>query len=91
MLIDIDKKGDRTFMSKGTVDLPNRLEFKLMVAADRENQAKRDAWVAKRLGELIAEGRADELEEGQVYDPPYRGQREHSEHKREPLRLDIPW
>jgi len=43
-----------------------------MVSEDRDDQAKRDAWVAEKLQELIDTGRADTLEDDQTYDPPTR-------------------
>lgn len=66
------KKGEQTFKSKGEIPLPNRLKFKLMIGEDGENQIERDKWVTTKLEELISEGRADKLAEGQTYDPPKR-------------------
>ena len=66
------KKGEQTFKSKGEIPLPNRLKFKLMIGEDGENQAKRDKWVTTKLEEMISEGRADKLAEGETYDPPKR-------------------
>lgn len=53
------RKGDLVLKNKGRVKLDNRLEMKLMAADDKPWQAKRDAWVAKRLRALIDSGRAD--------------------------------
>ncbi|MGB0768323.1 MAG: hypothetical protein ACPGYV_11505, partial [Phycisphaeraceae bacterium] len=66
------KQGERTFKAKGEIPLQNRLKYKLMIGEDRENQVKRDEWVAEKLEELISEGRADKLAKGQTYEPPTR-------------------
>lgn len=67
------KQGERTFKSKGTITLPNRLQYKLLVSEDRENQKKRDAWVAEKLSDLRDAGRLDTMEQaGGKYDPPHR-------------------
>ena len=55
----IDKKGERTLKSRGKVLLSNKLTFVLVSSRDREDQPKRDAWVADRLRAIIKEKRAD--------------------------------
>ncbi|MEM6551865.1 MAG: hypothetical protein AAF750_07035 [Planctomycetota bacterium] len=68
----VKRNGETTFRRKGEITLPNRLEMQLMVSDDRDHQKERDAWVAKRLQQLIAQGRTDKLAEGETYDPPRR-------------------
>ena len=64
----VKKKGDRTFKSKGEAELASGLTFNLMSVEDRPNQEKRDAWVARKLEELIREGRADKQEEADAHE-----------------------
>ncbi|MEM1211428.1 MAG: hypothetical protein AAGI68_03935 [Planctomycetota bacterium] len=68
----VKRNGETTFRRKGEITLPNRLEMQLMVSDDRDHQKQRDAWVAKRLGQLMTQGRTDTLDEGETYDPPFR-------------------
>lgn len=69
----IIKRGEKTFRSKGGIELPNDLTFKLLVGDDRENQNKRDQWVAAKLSDLRDAGRLDTMEQaGGEYDPPER-------------------
>ena len=44
---------------RGTVVLPNGLQFKLMVAEDRQLKITRDNWVKAQLKKLIAAGKTD--------------------------------
>lgn len=53
------RNGDRVLREKGRVRLDNGLEYWLLVKDDIDWQQKRDAWVAKRLEKLIADGRGD--------------------------------
>ena len=98
------KRGEKTFKAKGEIPLPNRLKFNLMVGEDRENQAKRDAWVRGKLGELISDGRADKLAEGETYEPPHRDKNRRPdfpgvkivdgkvvEEESDELRIEVPW
>ena len=99
------KQGEKTFKAKGEIPLPNRLKFNLMVGEDRENQPKRDAWVRGKLGELISDGRADKLAEGETYAPPHRDKSRRGEFRRgvtivdgkiveeesDELRIEVPW
>lgn len=100
------KHGKKTFKSKGEIPLPNRLKFKLMIGEDGENQSKRDSWVRDRIEELISDGRADKLKEGETYAPPKRdkNRRDNShssitivdgkivkESDNEALRIEVPW
>ncbi len=55
----METKGDSTLRSKGEVQLPNKLSFKMIATDDRDLQKKRDAWVAAQLKSLIDSGRAD--------------------------------
>jgi hypothetical protein len=66
------ERAEDTLRSKGTIELSNGLEFALTVAQDRQAQAKRDKWVARKLKGVIEAGRADTLEEDETYDPPVR-------------------
>lgn len=68
----IMKQGERTFKTKGTIDLPNKLQYKMMFGEDRENQKKRDAWVSDKLKEFISSGRADKIDDVGEYNPPHR-------------------
>ena len=89
----INKSGEKTLRARGVLPLPGRLEFSLMLGQDHELQDKRDAYVSKRLEELIASGRADKLEEGETYEPRLRiPLRDGEVYKRDPdsLRMDIP-
>ena len=52
----IRTRGDTIFRSKGTVPLPNRLEYKITPSEDRDLQVKRDAWVAAELKKAIDSG-----------------------------------
>ncbi|HAU37014.1 MAG TPA: hypothetical protein DCX07_04785 [Phycisphaerales bacterium] len=80
----IRAKGEQVLRSKGTIDLPNRLSFKLMEAEDRELKQKRDQWVKEKLEAAIATGRADkppESADGKKKKTELTGSR----------RLEIPW
>jgi len=55
----IAANGARVLRSKGMVALPSRIPVMLMVSDDRKHQVKRDAWVKKKLEDLIKSGRAD--------------------------------
>jgi len=55
----VKKYGTRALRSKGQVQLPNDLEFRIMFAEDRENQEARNRWLAAKLKAAIASGRAD--------------------------------
>jgi len=48
--------GASVLRKKGTLSLPSGLEFKIMTAEDRQNQAQRDAWVKTQLEKAIASG-----------------------------------
>jgi len=49
-------RGSAIFRSKGTVPLPNGLEYKFTTSEDRDLQVKRDKWVAARLKKAIDAG-----------------------------------
>lgn len=100
------KHGKRTFKSKGEFTLPSKLKFALMIGEDLGHQAKRDKWVIGKIEELIADGRADKLKEGETYNPPKRdkerrrnfttttivnGEVVHSTEDGAPPRIEIPW
>lgn len=51
--------GERALRGKGQIKLGNGLEMKIIASEDRALQKKRDAWVAKKIEELVAKGRAD--------------------------------
>jgi hypothetical protein len=98
------KKGERTFKAKGEIPLQNRLKFNLMIGEDRDNQTQRDAWVRGKIEELISDGRADKLEDGQEYDPPKRDKNrrrgfssvtivngEVITDSEDELRIEVPW
>lgn len=53
------RNGDRVLKGRGQIRLPNNLQMMIMVSDDREDQAKRDQWIATRLQEIIKAGRAD--------------------------------
>ncbi len=55
----IKRNGNTIFRRQGKITLPNRLNFELLAAKDKEHQAKRDAWVEAKLKQLIKTGRAD--------------------------------
>ncbi len=55
----IETKGDSVLRSKGEIQLPNKLSFKMIATDDRELQKKRDKWVADQLKLIIDSGRAD--------------------------------
>jgi hypothetical protein len=74
----IMQRGESVLRMKGAVPLPNKLAFKLMPAEDREQQARRDAWVKARLEEAIKAGLTDKGEKGK-------------EALETPLRIEIPW
>ena len=46
------KNAENVLRRKGEVPLPNKLSVKLMAVADRELQAKRDAWVTAQLAKV---------------------------------------
>lgn len=50
------KQGASIFRSKGTISLPNKLEYKMTPSEDRDLQVKRDAWVAATLKKAIDSG-----------------------------------
>ncbi len=50
------KQGASIFRSKGTISLPNKLEYKITPSEDRDAQVKRDTWVATELKKAIASG-----------------------------------
>ena len=50
------RQGASIFRSKGTIALPNRLEYKMTASEDRDLQVKRDAWVAAELKKAIDSG-----------------------------------
>jgi len=52
----IHAQGAAIFRSKGTIPLPNRLEYKMTPSEDRDLQVKRDAWVAATLKKAIDSG-----------------------------------
>jgi hypothetical protein len=52
----IQTRGATIFRSKGTIPLPNRLEYKITPSEDRDLQTKRDAWVAAELKKAIDSG-----------------------------------
>ena len=98
------KHGKRTFKSKGEFTLPSKQKFALMYGDDRENQSSRDEWVRGKLEELISEGRADKLAEGETYNPPERDKDrggdfrsitivdgEVVEEDTSPPRIEVPW
>ncbi len=64
-------RGDAVLKQRGRIKLDNRLEMYLEKSKDRQWQEKRDAWVAKRLEQLIKSGRADpkKREEGDEWHP----------------------
>jgi hypothetical protein len=52
----VKKHGSSIFRSKGTIKLPNGLEYKMTTSEDRDSQIQRDKWVAERLKKAIEEG-----------------------------------
>jgi hypothetical protein len=56
------RKGDLVLKQKGRVKLDNGLEMMLIAPEDRDWQPRRDAWVSKKLAEIIKAGRADKVE-----------------------------
>jgi hypothetical protein len=50
------KQGASIFRSKGTISLPNKLEYKMTPSEDRDLQVKRDAWVAAALKKAVDSG-----------------------------------
>ena len=77
--------GDRIFSSKGMIPLASKLPFSLMEAQDRENQVKRNTWVAEQLKKAVADGRADK-------DGGVRPERDRPHHKGWPddWRIELP-
>jgi len=55
----IRTRGEAVLRERGTVVLPNGLQFKLMVAEDRQLKITRDNWVKAQLKKLIAAGKTD--------------------------------
>lgn len=55
----IRSNGERALRGKGQIKLGNGLEMKIIASEDRDLQKKRDAWVAKKIEEFAAKGRAD--------------------------------
>jgi len=49
------KNAEGVLRRKGEVPLPNKLSLKLLAVADRELQAKREAWVTAQLAKVPAE------------------------------------
>jgi hypothetical protein len=89
----IKRSGEKTLRAKGVMPLPGKLSFSLMAGQDHKHQAARDTYVTEQLEAMIASGRADQLEEGETYDPPLRRTlRPGEEYRRDPesLRIDIP-
>ncbi len=98
----IKKQGVKTFKTRGELTLPNKLKYRFTFSEDRENQEQRDKWVADKLKELISEGRADKLEEGETYEPPERTHtrrdrftirfdNDGEDDENAPKRIEIPW
>ena len=52
----IMKQGSTIFRSKGTIPLPNRLQYKITTSEDRDLQIQRDKWVAETLKKAIEAG-----------------------------------
>ena len=52
----IKQQGSAIFRSKGTVPLPNKLEYKITTSEDRDLQIKRNQWVADTLKKAIEAG-----------------------------------
>ncbi|MFP4052456.1 MAG: hypothetical protein ACLFV7_01165 [Phycisphaerae bacterium] len=52
-------QGEAILREKGTISLPNKLEYKLIPMLDRDNQKKRDAWVKKQLEAAIESKQCD--------------------------------
>ena len=50
------RQGASIFRGKGTVALPNKLEYKMTPSEDRDLQVKRDAWVTVELKKAIDSG-----------------------------------
>lgn len=52
-------EGERILRSKGTIELADGLQFKLMPGEDRPLKLKRDAWVKQQLTKAIQAGKTD--------------------------------
>jgi G3E family GTPase len=79
----IRAKGETVLRTKGRIDLPNGLAFWIMATNDREEQPKRDKWVAERLAAIIASGRADEPQKDGKAGEKSRWSRKE--------RIEVPW
>ncbi|MDP6546442.1 MAG: hypothetical protein QGH60_20880 [Phycisphaerae bacterium] len=56
-------RGKSILKSKGTIVLPSKLSMKLMATHDRQSQALRDAWVAKKLKAIIEADKKDKAKD----------------------------
>ena len=52
-------EGERILRTKGTIELANKLQYRMMPADDRPHKAKRDAWVKQQLQKAIKARKAD--------------------------------
>jgi hypothetical protein len=52
----IKRQGENVLRSRGTITLPNRLQFKLAAGEDRDLRKARDAWVKEKLQAAIDAG-----------------------------------
>lgn len=87
------RNGKTIFRRHGELRMPAGGRLKLLAMEDRDYAREREAWVKKRLEELIKSGRADVLAEGESYDPPYRSRQriqEIEDSNEEVLRIDVP-
>ncbi len=79
----IKAHGQSVLKSKGKIPLGSKLVFKLMSGDDREHQAKRNAWVKKKLEGAIKSGRADK--------PLSKEEKKKKEEQELGSRVVIPW